>query len=390
MIDFNTVYSRKGTYAAKWDGAEFVFGQPNLHPMWVADMDFPAPDTVVEALRSRVDHKIFGYTLTPDSLIEAVCSWEMRRYQWKVEKEWILFSPGVVTSISAAIQALTEPGDKILMHTPIYPPFFEITEAASREVVYSTLMDEEEQYQINWDEFENHLKSGVKIFLFCHPHNPSGRVWKREELQQIIQLCKKYDVTILSDEIHCDLTMPSYQHIPIALVDPSFQNKIVTFISPTKTFNLAGLQASSMIVPDKNLREKIQTFQNLQGFHGLNLFGIVAMEAAYTKGEAWLDEPLIYLQENSQTTRDFLANRLPKIKMKQHQATYLLWLNCRELGIDQETLLSALLNDGKLALENGVKYGPSGEGYVRMNVACPRSLLIEGLERLDRALFKFN
>ena len=390
MIDFNTVYSRKGTYAAKWDGAEFVFGQPNLHPMWVADMDFPAPDTVVEALRSRVDHKIFGYTLTPDSLIEAVCSWEMRRYQWKVEKEWILFSPGVVTSISAAIQALTEPGDKILMHTPIYPPFFEITEAASREVVYSTLMDEEEQYQINWDEFENHLKSGVKIFLFCHPHNPSGRVWTREELQQIIQLCKKYDVTILSDEIHCDLTMPSYQHIPIALVDPSFQNKIVTFISPTKTFNLAGLQASSMIVPDKNLREKIQTFQNLQGFHGLNLFGIVAMEAAYTKGEAWLDEPLIYLQENSQTTRDFLANRLPKIKMKQHQATYLLWLNCRELGIDQETLLSALLNDGKLALENGVKYGPSGEGYVRMNVACPRSLLIEGLERLDRALFKFN
>ncbi|HWO77206.1 MAG TPA: PatB family C-S lyase [Bacillus sp. (in: firmicutes)] len=390
MTDFNTIYSRQGTYAAKWDGAEFVFGQPNLHPMWVADMDFPAPEAVVEALRNRVNHKIFGYTITPDSLVEAVCAWELKRYQWKIDKEWILFSPGVVASISVAIQALTEAGDKILMHSPIYPPFFGITEANSREVIYSALLDEEEQYQMNWDEFESQLQSGVKIFLLCHPHNPSGRVWTREELERMIDLCKKYDVTILSDEIHCDLTMPGFQHIPIASVDPSYQNKIVTFISPTKTFNLAGLHASSMIIPDENLRKTIESFQSRQGFHGLNLFGMVAMEAAYVHGAEWLDELLIYLQENIRTVQDFLADRLPNIKMKQHQATYLLWLDCRGFGVDQETLFSAILNEGKLALENGVKYGPQGEGYVRMNIACPRPLLMEGLDRLDRALSRFS
>ncbi|MET3699431.1 MalY/PatB family protein [Bacillus oleivorans] len=390
MTDFNMIYPRQGTNAAKWDGAEYVFGKPNLHPMWVADMDFPAPDAVVEALRNRVNHPVFGYTITPDSLAEAVCSWEMRRYHWEVKKEWILFSPGVVASISASIQALTEAGDKILMHSPIYPPFFGITEATSRSVIYSTLIDEVEQYQIDWDDFENKLKAGVKVFLLCHPHNPGGRVWTRDELKQMINLCKKYNVIILSDEIHCDLTMPVNQHIPLASLDPSFQKNIVTFISPTKTFNLAGLHASAMIVPDGNLRKKIENFQNSQAFHGLNLFGMVAMEAAYTHGAAWLDELLIYLQENIETVKDFLSRRLSKIKMKQHQATYLLWLDCRELGIDQETLFSALLNEGKLALENGLKYGPSGEGYVRMNVACPRPLLIEGLERLEKALSKYH
>ncbi|GAA0326265.1 pyridoxal phosphate-dependent aminotransferase [Bacillus carboniphilus] len=386
MRDFETVIPRLGTYSVKWDGVEHVFGRPNLHPMWVADMDFKPPQEIIQTIKMRLEHEIFGYTMTPDSLKKAICNWQRKKYKWDVQEDSILVSPGVVTSIATAVQALSEEGDKILMHSPVYPPFFSIPEANARQVVYSTLIDELEQYQIDWADFENKLKDGVKLFILCHPHNPAGRVWTQDELQKMIDLCKKYEVIILSDEIHCDLTLPDYQHIPLATVDPSYQDQIITFIAPSKTFNLAGLQASSIIVPNEELRTKLETIQGKQGFHFLNIFGAVAMEAAYTHGEAWLDDLLKYLQENVQVVQTFLKERLPQIKMKTPGATYLLWLDCRELGVEQDALVNALLDVGELALENGEKYGPTGKGYVRMNIACPRALLVEGLERLERAI----
>lgn len=386
MINFDTVYSRIGTNSVKWDGLEYVFGKPDLLPMWVADMDFPPPKEITDALKERLNHPVFGYTMPPRSLQEAICSWQRKRYNWEISPDWLLFSPGIVTSIATVIQALTEKDDKILMHSPVYPPFFGIPEANSRQIVYSTLIDEEEQYQINWEDFEAKLKKSVKIFLLCHPHNPAGRVWSHDELQNMIELCKKYDVIILSDEIHCDLTLSTHKHFPIATVDPTYQDQIITLIAPSKTFNLAGLQASSIIVPNEKVKLKIEEVQQKQGFHFPNLFGIVAMEAAYTNGEMWLEQLLNYIEENIKVVQQFLAEKLPKIKMKTPGGTYLLWIDCRELGLDQETLISLLHEKGKLALEDGEKYGTTGRGYVRMNVACPRSLLLEGLERLEQAL----
>lgn len=382
--DFDKVIDRKNTGSVKWGLLHDVFGSSDLHPMWVADMDFPPPAEVTNAIRNRLEHEIFGYTFVPPSVGKAIQAWVKTRHHWEIRQAWITYSSGVVPTISTAVRAFTSVGDKVMLQSPVYTPFFSMVEKNERVVINSPLKNVNNRYEINFDDFEAKLKEGVKLFLLCNPHNPSGRVWKKEELLQIGELCKKYNCLILSDEIHSDLVFKGSTHVPIASLE-DFADFVVTCIAPSKTFNLAGLQASAVITSNQNLRELFQAEQQKQGFHTLNTFGIVGMEAAYLHGETWLTEALAYMAENIRYVQEFLEAELPQIKIMQPEGTYLIWMDCRELGLLDDELKRALIEKGKIGLEPGPKYGAGGEGFVRMNVACSKEHVREGLERLKAA-----
>ena len=382
---FDERIERLNTSSVKWERTKEVFGTDDVLPMWVADMDFRPPQEVTEALKERIDHGIFGYTFIPPSTYEAITEWQKKRNGWDVHSSWVLFCSGVVPAIGVAIQSFTEPGDKVLLQSPVYTPFFEMVKVNGREVVNSPLVLKEGRYEIDFTSFEQALKQGCKLFLLCNPHNPGGRSWTKEELLQIGELCKKYDCLIVSDEIHSDLVYKNRKHIPIAFLNEDLANRTITCIAPSKTFNLAGLQASALIIKNENLRDKFNHILKQQGFFTLNLFGIVGMETAYRYGESWLNQLLDYLQGNKELVQNYLAENLPQIKYMDPDGTYLLWLDCRNLGLGDKEIRKQLLEKGKLALEPGTKYGPGGEGFVRMNIACPRETLNDGLERLKRA-----
>lgn len=383
--DFHKSIDRLNTSSVKWELNHVVFGAADILPMWVADMDFMPPAAVTEALKNRIEHGIYGYTYVPESANEAVQAWVKKRHDWDIDPSWILYSPGVVPSIGFAIHALTNPGDKVLLQSPVYQPFFNMIEKNDRVVVNSPLQLRENRYRIDFADFEEKLKDGVKLFLLCNPHNPSGRVWTEEELRKIADLCIKYNCKILADEIHSDLIFEPHHHVPIASLDESYREHIMTCIAPSKTFNLAGLQASAVIIPDSEMRKKFQATQGRLGFSGLNTFGIIGLEAAYRHGEAWLDELLAYLKENIEITRGFIEKELPDLTLMEPDGTYLLWIDCSKLKLSDEELRERLIKKGKLGLEPGPKYGPGGEGFVRMNIACPRETLLDGLERLKTA-----
>ncbi|MFI8577703.1 MalY/PatB family protein [Rossellomorea aquimaris] len=386
MSKFEEIINRKGSSSVKWDLTKTVFGRDDVLPMWVADMDFLPPQNVLDALQDRLKHGIFGYTFVGDETAASIKEWLQKRHGWEIEKTWLQYSPGVVPAISTVIQALTVPGDKVLVQSPVYTPFFSLVEDNDREIVNAQLDYDDGSYSIDFSAFEESLKSGVKLFLLCNPHNPSGRVWRKDELMKIAELCHRYNVVIVSDEIHSDLVYETHTHIPLASLNDSFRDITITCIAPSKTFNLAGLQASAMITPNPDLREKIAAIHKKQGFFTLNTFGIVGMEAAYRFGGAWLEEILAYLQENVRVTKEFIGQHLPDVQLVDPEGTYLLWIDCTKMELSDEELKERLLDKGKLALEPGTKYGPGGEGFVRMNIACPRETLMDGLERLRKAL----
>ncbi|MEN8701457.1 MalY/PatB family protein [Bacillus infantis] len=385
IYDFHKSISRYETASVKWELTKDVFGSSDVLPMWVADMDFEPPEEVQKAISKRASHEVFGYTFVPPSASEAVQQWQKDQSGWEIRKSWVLYSPGVVPSISLAVQAFTSPGDKIMLQSPVYTPFFEMIEKNGRLVVNSPLALVEQRYEIDFQLFEEELKKGIKLFLLCNPHNPGGRVWKKEELLKIGELCKKYGCLILSDEIHSDLVFSPHKHIPIASLSEEFRDITITCIAPSKTFNIAGLQSSAVIIPNEQLRDKFKSIQAQQGFFTLNIFGITALEAAYRHGRDWLDQLLTYLQANYEIARSFIERELPPVKVMDLEATYLMWLDCRELSLPDKDLNSRLIEKGKIALEPGTKYGPGGEGFVRMNIACPRDTLEEGLKRLKLA-----
>lgn len=386
MSRFEEVINRKGSSSVKWDLTKTVFGRDDVLPMWVADMDFLPPEAVLEALGNRLKHGIFGYTFVGDETAASIKEWVQKRHGWDIETTWLQYSPGVVPAISTIIQALTVPGDKVLVQSPVYTPFFSLVEDNDREIVNARLHYHEGRYSIDFHAFEESLKTGVKLFLLCNPHNPSGRVWKKEELVKMAELCHKYNVLIVSDEIHSDLVYKHHTHIPLASLDETFRDMTITCIAPSKTFNLAGLQASAMITPNAEIREKIAGIHKKQGFFTLNTLGIIGMETAYRHGEQWLDEILDYLLENVNVTKEFIEEHLPELQVVEAEGTYLLWIDCTKLNLSDDELKNRLLDKGKLALEPGTKYGPGGEGFVRMNIACPRETLMDGLERLRTAL----
>lgn len=387
MSRFDRVINRTGTNAVKWDNIKAVFGIDDALPMWVADMDFEAPEAVRKAVVEQAEHGIYGYTTIPDSMKEAIKKWVAERHSWEIETNWLLFNQGVVPSLGTAIEAFTDLGDSVLLQSPVYTPFFDMIERNGRLVVNSELVLRDNRYEIDFADLEEKLsRKEVKLFLLCSPHNPGGRVWTKEELITIAELCQKYNVLIVSDEIHSDLTTEPHKHTPIASIRKEYESMIITCIAPSKTFNLAGLQTSSMIVPNRELRAKLQKVLAKQGFFTLNMIGIAATEAAYREGGPWLDEAIEYIRGNVQLVKEFIDRELPELTVIEPEGSYLVWIDCRKLGLSDDELMKKILLKGKLALGQGSKYRSGGEGFMRMNVACPRSIVEDGLQRLKTAL----
>lgn len=385
MFDFDEQINRLNTDSVKWNGIKMIYGTEDILPMWVADMDFASPHQIKEALMKRVEHGIFGYGVPSSEINTVVKHWVKRRYKWDIKEEWLIPSSGVVTSIAFAIQALTEKGDKVLIQTPVYYPFYSMIENNGRKIVKNPLVLKNDKYEIDFNDFEDKLKSGVKLFILCSPHNPVGRVWTRKELEKMGELCERYGVYIVSDEIHADIIYEPNVHTPMASLNRYWENNSITCIAPSKTFNIPGLQASVMIIPSSEIREKVRTVQGTIGFHGLNIFGNVAMEAAYKYGEEWLEALLPYLQKNRDALIQFIREEIPELNVVAPEGTYLVWIDCRKLGLSDDEIKERLIHRGKLGLEPGVKYGTEGAGFVRMNIGCTYKTLQDGLKRLKRA-----
>ncbi|MCO0597663.1 PatB family C-S lyase [Peribacillus butanolivorans] len=384
---FEEHINRENTGSVKWDknSLKSLYGREDVLPMWVADMDFPSPEGIQKALIERLNHPIFGYTVPSETVFTEIQSWLRDQHSWPITKEWISFSSGVVSAIGTTIQAFTNPGDKILVQSPVYTPFFDMIKNNDREVVNSPLIIENDRFKIDFTDFEDKLKSGVKLFLFCSPHNPGGRVWTKDELLRIGELCVKYNVIIVSDEIHADLFHSTSRHYPIASLSEQLSDITVTLMAPSKTFNIAGIQASFLITSNEKLQKQLQKAQTKLAFHGLNILALTAMEAAYREGLPWLKDMIAYIEENIKVAEEFIAAEIPVLHVMHPDASYLLWIDCRDLGLNDKEIKERLIHQGKLALEPGSKYGPGGEGFVRMNIGCSRSVLLDGLNRLKLA-----
>ncbi|UJL45148.1 pyridoxal phosphate-dependent aminotransferase [Virgibacillus sp. NKC19-16] len=385
MSIFDELHDRKNTRSVKWDMLKPVFQTDDVLPMWVADMDFRAPEAVNDALVKRAKHGIYGYTVIDDDVTDSIINWVKKRHNWTIDKEWLSFSPGVVTSLHLAIQAFTEPNDKIIIQTPVYTPFYSVIEQHNREVVKNPLVLENDYYTIDFTDFEEKLKQGVKAFILCSPHNPIGRVWKREELKEMARLCLKYDVLILSDEIHADLIYPGERHIPIASLSEEIADQTITCMAPSKTFNLAGLQASYVITTSKDKRVTFNELLSKQGHGMLNTMGNTALEAAYVHGEAWLEELMTVIKANQEYVTEMLEE-YTDLKVIRSEGTYLLWIDCSTLNLDKNDLNKFMIEKAKVGLNTGASYGEDGGNFMRMNIACPKATVEEGVKRIIDAV----
>jgi len=377
--DFDELIPRQGTNSYKWDSA----ADADVLPLWVADMDFRTAPCIIEALRRRVEHGIFGYTRVPDAYYEAVIDWFGRRHGWQINREWIIYTSGVVPALSAIIKALTEPGDRVLVQTPVYNCFFSSIRNNGCELITSPLVRDGNIYRMDFDDLERKAADPrTKLLLLCNPHNPAGRVWTREELLRVGDICLRNGVRVISDEIHCELTLPGYEYIPFASLSETFRANTITCLSPSKAFNIAGLQIANIVSSDEEVRRRIDRAININEVCDVNLFGVEALIAAYNRGEDWLDALNAYLYENYRCLCDYFAEHLPQLPVTKLEGTYLVWVDCRALRLSSVELAERLLERQKLWLNEGTMYGAEGEGFLRINIACPRSRLLEALERL--------
>lgn len=386
MEYFDNIIDRKGTSCIKYDDLFERFGSEDLLPLWVADMDFSVPECISEAIIDRAEHNIYGYTFRDKECIDAFTSWCKRRYDWDANKEWITSSPGVVTGLSLSILALSEKGDKILIQPPVYPPFFEIVRDTKRRLVESPLIFKEGKYFMDFEDLERKFAGGIKIMIICNPHNPVGRAWSKEELTRLGELCVKYNVLLISDEIHADLLFPGKKHIPVASLSEEIKDVTITAMAPSKTFNVAGLSSSVVIIPNKSIREKYNEVLNSLHLGLGNLFGHTALKAGYTHGDKWLDDLMQYIKENVEFTKSYLKEKLPLVRLIEPEATFLLWLDFKAYNKSNEELNKLFINKGKLALNNGTAFGKEGEGFFRLNIGCPQLTLKEAMDRIALSL----
>ena len=379
--NFDEIIERHGTNSYKWDSTP----NPDVLPLWVADMDFRTAPAITDALQQRVAHGIFGYTRVPDEYYDAVTGWFARRHGWRFPQEWILYTSGVVPAISATIKALTMPSDRVMVQTPVYNCFFSSIRNNGCVMVSNPLVREGNTYRIDFDDMERKISNqNVRVFLLCNPHNPAGRVWSRDELRQMGEICQRHGVTVISDEIHCELVYEPHSYTPFASLGST--SRWVTCVSPSKAFNIAGLQIASIITDDDNLRERIDRAININEVCDVNPFGVIATIAAYNEGEEWLTQLLRYLRANYEYMRDFCSKHLPQFPIMELEGTYLVWMDCSALGMPSEKLEELLIDHAHLWLNAGTIYGPEGEGYMRWNIACPRQVLAEALHRFHTAL----
>ena len=382
--DFDKVIDRSGTSAIKLEGLMEHWGRTDLIPLWVADMDFATAPFVTEAIRQRLDNPVLGYTAKPDSYYQAIIHWNKNRYGLEVEKNAITFVPGIVPGIGMALNAFTEKGDKVMIQPPVYGPFSWLNERNERTLVTQPLKLVEGTYRMDMDSFREQVK-GCKVFILCNPHNPGGIVWTEEELCQVAEICYEEGVLVFSDEIHADLTLPPYKHRPFALVSEKARMNSVSFMSPSKAFNMPGLTSSHALVFHPQLLEKFRKYIEACEFDLGHVFAFLSIEAAYSHGTEWLDQCLAYIQGNIDYVDAFLKAHAPKIKAIRPQASYLVWLDCRDMGLSQEALNDFFVDKAHLALNNGLAFGEEGRGFMRLNVASPRSVLEQAMKQLAEA-----
>lgn len=383
--NFDEVIDRRGTDSVKWDGLKSVWGHDDLTALWVADMDFRTPPFVMDALRRRLEHEVLGYTMACKEWSASICNWLQKRHQWTVKAEELTFVPGIVRGQALALLCFTQPGDRVLVMTPVYHPFFLVTERLGRQVVRSSLDLRDGHYHIDFDRLRRDVQ-GCKVLILCNPHNPGGRVWTVEELQQIAAICHESGTLVISDEIHADLTLPPYKHHPFATVSMEAARHSLTFMAPSKSFNMPGLQSSYAVIQDDDIRRRFQAFMEAGEFSEGHLLAYIGCAAAYTYGEEWLEQVLDYIKGNIDFTEHYLKEHIPAIGMIRPQASYLVFLDCRALGLKQEALERLFADKAGLALNTGTMFGKEGEGFMRLNVGCPRSQLVRALRQLEVAV----
>lgn len=375
--DFDKITDRRATNSYKWDSAP-----EGVLPMWVADMDFRTAPAIIDALQKRVAHGIFGYTRVPDAYYDAVTSWFSRRHGWDIDREWIIYTSGVVPAVSAVIKALTMPGDKVIVQTPVYNCFFSSIRNNGCEIVSNPLRRTADTYEMDFDALERCAADPrAKVMLLCNPHNPAGRVWTPDELTRLGNICLRNGVTVVADEIHCELVYQGFKYTPFASLSDAFLHRSVTCVSPSKAFNIAGLQIANIVAFDNDLRSRIDKAININEVCDVNPFGVAATIAAYNEGEEWLNQLVDYLHGNYEAMAEFCRRELPEFPITRLEGTYLVWMDCSSLGMPSDALEHALLDDARLWLNAGTMYGAEGEGYMRWNIACPRSVMLDGLNR---------
>ena len=382
-VDFDTPVSRTGTSSLKYEGRQKYFGTEDVTPLWVADMDFSAPEAVTKALIARAEHTIYGYTDYPDSLYSGMQAWFKKRHDWQIDRASILMCPGVVPSIYAAITALTAVGDKVIIQTPVYHPFFTAVKDTQRTLVENPLLIEDNHYRMDLDHLTQCAIDGAKVLVLCSPHNPVGRVWQESELKVLLAVARRYDLTIISDEIHADLIFPNQKHIPIATLADDVA--IITAVSPSKTFNIPGLGLSAIVANNTVQREAIQQVFTHWHVSNTNPFSLCGFEAAYQHGEAWLDDLMPYLDGTRLAVKNYLETSLPVIKLIQSEGTYLLWLDCRAMGMTDDALHRFFIEQAKVAMSPGTLFGDAGSGFMRLNIAASRAVILAALSSITMA-----
>jgi cystathionine beta-lyase len=387
VYDFDTVIDRQPTSSIKWSYRKQLTGVADVLPLFIADMDFASPPEVVKAIKKRAAHPLYGYTGNTDEYYNGLINWMKKRHGWSgIQRDWILFSPGVVAGFSFAIQAYSQPGDKVIIQPPCYYPFKMSIDNNGRQLVNNPLKLVKGRYVMDYEDLDKKIDGRTKMIILCSPHNPVGRVWTRAELEQLVEICEKKDIVIVSDEIHMDLILGRIKHTPIAAISVEAMQRTVTLVAPSKTFNLAGLSNSSAIIPNKKLRDAFLNVTQNHGIHFGNIFGIVAQEAAYAKGEAWLEELLVYLRGNFKYLEEFIKEKIPGLKVYPLEGTFLAWVDCTSLGMDDAALKEFMLKKAKLWLDEGTMFGSGGSMFMRINIGCPRSILKQALERLEKAV----
>jgi cystathionine beta-lyase len=384
--NFDEPVVRKGTFSVKYDLREEVFGTSDVIPMWVADMDFKTPDFIISSLKKRLEHEICGYSFRPPEYYSSIINWLKERHGWRVEKDWICFSPGIVPALNFSTLAYTKPGDEIIVQPPVYFPFFSAVESHGRKLVFNNLRESDGRWEMDFDSLKNTITGKTRMIMISNPHNPVGRVWSREELSKLSEICLDKNILMLSDEIHSDLVLPGYKHTPLASISEQADASTVTFIAPSKTFNLAGLSTSSVIISNEKLRKSFnRVVEDLHVGSG-NIFGTIASVSAYSNGEEWLGALNRYIKGNVDLAEDYLTGMIPRIKPSKTEATYMIWLDCRELGIRGNDLHKFFISKAGVGMNEGSTFGPGGEGFMRMNLGTQRSVVRKALEQIGKAV----
>lgn len=387
IYDFDKVVDRSGSGDLKHEALLPRWGREDLLPLWVADMDFETPQFITDAMRERLDHSLFGYTVEPADYIPSIMDWVYDHHQWKIQREWVRFIPGIVKGIGLVVNVFTQPGDKVIIQPPVYHPFRLTPEGNGREVVFNPLvMKEDGYYEMDFDNLEQVCDEQCKLLVLCNPHNPGGITWSRETLVKLADFCYEHHLLVVSDEIHCDMALFGHKHIPFASVSDKASDISITFQAPTKTFNMAGLVSSYSIVPNEKIRTRFYSWLSANELDEPTLFAPIATVAAFRNGEEWRKQMLSYVEDNVRFVEDYCRENIPGVRPLRPQASFLVWLNCRGLHLKHERLLDLFVDKAHLALNDGEMFGPGGEGFMRLNVATPRSILQQALSQLEKAV----